>query len=323
MSGSEGITLYKHRIFSLHGPTGELTANASPGDTVLQVTPATLNDVTIAEGSVVVLVEGVTTSQELTITAIDSVASTLTVAPALALSFTAAGPTVVQRIPHWAYLWTESPAELTVSPEDPSHPVQPGSASTVEVTTASKYSSEVIGLTFNTLSGQTLTNTASWDYVAGLESVRGKVVTSNDADTLDLTIEVPSLAGTLSQAASLGDVTLNIDSDLAQTARPSQLCFTVIGGVETNLGRVTAVDAVNRTLTLATPLAAGYALNTAIQLKMVGGLGVPIPPAGSEFEIVSRSPAYALLEDWTKLTVTYTNAGVSSSRLLLYCRIAK
>jgi len=126
-------TLYQHQIYCLHGTTGQTTADVAAADTTFSVQQAVLDDVTIAVGSQIQLTDGVNTSPTMTIQSIDDVLDTVTVDNAAGFIFLAATPTLVNRLPQPAWLWTESPIELVTCPELASHPVQAGSAITVDI----------------------------------------------------------------------------------------------------------------------------------------------------------------------------------------------
>lgn len=124
--------LYEQAIFCLHGLTGEIAADAGAADTTFTVQAAVLADVTIVVGSIIVLDDGASSSAPMSILSIDFGANTFSTDVGPGSAFLAAAPTSVVRVPHWARLWTGSSADLTECPELASHPIQAGSAKTLD-----------------------------------------------------------------------------------------------------------------------------------------------------------------------------------------------
>lgn len=130
------MLLYKHGIYCLHGVSGHTSADITATDTAIPVHPDVLQDSTITVGAQIRLSErnesdNTHISPILKITVINTY--TLTISVDLPVGHDFARESIVNLVPHLAYAWTESPEELTTCPENPSHPVQPGSAVTFEI----------------------------------------------------------------------------------------------------------------------------------------------------------------------------------------------
>ena len=127
------MLLYKHGIYCLHGVSGHTSADITATDTAIPVHPDVLQDSTIAVGVQIRLSDSDNKhiSPILKITVINTY--TLTISVDLPVGHDFARESIVNLVPHQTYAWTESPEELTTCPENPSHPVQPGSAVTFEI----------------------------------------------------------------------------------------------------------------------------------------------------------------------------------------------
>lgn len=127
------MLLYKHGIYCLHGVSGHTSVDITATDTAIPVHPDVLQDSTITVGSQIRLSDSDNThiSPILKITVINTY--TLTISVDLPVGHDFARESIVNRVPHLTYAWTESPEELTTCPENSSHPIQPGSAATFEI----------------------------------------------------------------------------------------------------------------------------------------------------------------------------------------------
>jgi len=326
-------TLYHHRIFCLHGVTGELTADAVSADTSFTVEQAVLDDVVIDVGSQIVLTDGVNTSSTLTITAINMELNVITTNLAAGFDFAAATPTSIVRTPHWAYKWNELEEELTLCPDHPAHPTQPGSASTIDTRAPSVVNAKIIqstanlthpavhGETLEVAAGQTGSVDMVWPFLITVQSIEGAYDAANPNDRMDFLAGPDTPVGVLTQAAPIGATVLNVSQTVVDNTRPSLLVKLIEGGTVNDLGRIISVDQIALTITTTVATTDAFTAGvTAVLIAMAGTLDMPIPHSkslvgagGFHLEGTDVYPGMAL-------RVVYRNAGPDPSRMVAYIK---
>jgi len=324
-------TLYKHAIFSLHGVTGTLAADSGSADTTFTVSPSVLADVTIDVGSMVTLADGGNTSGVMTITAIDEVAETITTDSPPGFAFLAATPTNVVRIPHWAYQWTESSTPITVSPEDPTHPVQAGSEKIVSVrkpeavyvsqSQSGKTRPQASPLVVEAAAGQTgVVVSHSWPFDVTLSRITCFVEAANKEDRLFFEVGPDSPAGPVTSAVSPGDTVINVNASAAANPkiRPGMMVKLSEGGTTDSLGRLVAVDRVAKTFTVETAAVNSFTTAGQLLLTIVPAWDLPLPGFQVRFSVAGDAILGSEVPVGMSFRITYDNNGASDSRLLVY-----
>lgn len=316
-------TLYKHQVFCLHGQTGQLAADAGAADTVITVDASVLADVTIVVGSTIRLTDGTNTSDVLSITAVDSGASTLTLSGAVGQNFLAATPTYVNRTPHAAYVWSESNALLTVCPEDPSHAIQAGSAAVIDSrapteakivqSTSGRDHPEAWGQRLDVAAGATGVIEYSWDYPVTVRSMNGYVEAANTADRYDVEAAPNTPVGFLTAAAGVGVTTLSVSGTVLANSRPSLLCRINEGATTDTLGRITAVDSAAGTITVQTPTVNSFTTAAVILVTNANTLDMPVPQTNTLVSVGGEELVGRDIPAGTVIRITYRNGGASPS----------
>lgn len=259
-------TLYKHEIFCLHGVTGQIAADVGAADTTILVDAAVLADPTIAVGSQIELDDGVSTSLAMTILAIDGGASQLTVDAPPGQAFLAGTPTDVVRRPRWAIEWKEDDTTLlTICPDNPAHPVQPGSAKITEIrkpqtTTIRESSSDktrphVGHIRVDAAPGQQdATGTRVFGYDVTVKAIRLVTEKTQLGDLLDFTINPDFPVGNITQAVGVDATVIPVSAAVLSHTAVAHLAKLREGpmGSETinDLGEVLAIDAAAGTVTV-------------------------------------------------------------------------
>ena len=327
-------TLYYHRIYCLHGTTGDISADVTAADTVFTVEYEVLQDVTIAVGNQIQLTDGVNTSPILTITDVDAGATTLTVDQAVGFDFAAAAPTHVNRVPHWAYLWSETPDELTKCPEQADHPVQAGSWSIkderppYETTAIIKQSQanlshpEIRGAVVTAAPGATTTVDMSWDYTITVQSMDGYFVAGNEGDEIDFLVAPDTPIGVLAAPASVGATTFSVSDTVLANCRPSNLCrLTASGGGTTNdLGRIIAVDHDALTITVSAAATDAFSAGDEVAVTTAPTLNLPLPSFQTKMSVGGDQIEGTDIFPGTVMRVVYRNAGPNPSRMVAYAK---
>ena len=313
--------LYHHRIYSLHGDTGNISADVSATDTVIPVEAAVLADVTIAVDAQVQLKDGTNSSVMLTIVAIDAGAGTITLSAPVGFAFAAATPTVVRRAPHWAYLWKEDETLLTVSPEDPSHPVQEGSAAIIDTRSAKEVTilqsdSHLVRPSFDakrldTAAGETTTVDFSWPYVVTTQWMSGIFETANNGDTYDVLSGPDTPVGQLTAATPSGEVVLPVTSTVLANTRPSMLCKLVEGGTVNDCGRIIKVN--GTTITVETATTDAFTTSAVVLVTALHTQNAPVPTNGHEVSVGGQIFKGRDLPAGMIIRVVYRNAGPNPS----------
>jgi len=325
-------TLYKHRIYCLHGTAGPITADVASDATTFAVDAAVLADVTIAAGSLIWLDDGTNKSEAMTILSVDSGAGTLTVDVEPGTAFAAATPTNVVRVPHWAHLWTETSTELVVCPEDAGHPVNPNSASTVEIKLPNEVVIQQSSVNYKTplLVGQVLTVAAGetgtadfvWKIPITVKNVKGIFTQSNTGDTFDFVTNPDYTVGLLSAGVGIGDTVLPVTQTVLNYVKPG-FTITLTEGVTSNvLDEIISIDANAMTITVATPTTDAFSVLALVSSTIYNTKGTPVPytTKGDTMkletgkDLISGSTIFA----GVKLRIIYHNAGPGISITHIY-----
>lgn len=321
-------TIFQHRIYCLHGVTGQITSDVAAVDTSFVADASVLADVTIAVGSIIQLDDGVTTSPELTIISIDSGTNTITVDQAIGSIFLAATPANVVRIPHWAYEWTYTSDELTACPEDPSHPFQPGSASIANVTepTIATITQSESGFTHPEVLGQRLDVTASLTgfidferpYLITAKGFAGYTEAANEGDRFDILAGPDTFIGVLTGSALVGATTIAVSPSVIANIRPSLLVKLEEGATTNDLGRVISVDAGGGTITVETATTDAFSPGANVLITIMLATDLPVPTFPSRIDTGVGPISGADIPAGTKIRVVYRNAGPSNSKAIIY-----
>lgn len=323
-------TLYLHQVYCLHGVTGQTTADVAPGDTTFAVAPAVLADVTIEVGAAVVLTDGANASPQLTITAVDVGAGTITVDHSAGFAFLAATPTDVRRTPHVATRWTETATELTECPELSSHAFQAGSAITADTrepdtitirqSKANLTRPRIRSVTLDVPAGTSVSRDMVWPYLVTIHSVEGRFEATNPGDTADFLAGPDTPVGLLTAAAPAGTTVFNVAQTVVDNVAPAVEFRLFEGATLDDLGEVIAVDRAALTVTVSTPSANAFTSAAAVVITIVGarGLAAPTAPARvatgeGQFEGRDIQPGMAL-------RAIYHNVGPDPARMIVYAR---
>ena len=326
-------TLYKHEIYCLHGVTGQITANVAAGDTTFAVQDSVLNDVTIAVGSQIQLQDAVDTSATMTILSIDSGAKTLTVDIAPGIAFSSASPTNVVRVPHWASKWTETTDQLTTCPEDASHPVQAGSARTIDVKLPNEVVVQQSDSNYRTphVDSKLLTVAAggtgvvefSWNYSVTVQYVEGVFVQSNSGDTFDCETSPDYTVGVLTQNIGAGVTVLPVSQTVLDYIKVSYGVKLVEGATTNDVGYVTYIDKNAATITVSTPTVGSFTTAATVVSTIKNGIGLLVPYLPSTSFTISggkqQLAGYDLFAG-SVVRITYYNIGLSVSTAYIYVK---
>ena len=320
-------TLYKHRIFCLHGTTGQITADVNSSDTTFSVQQAVIDDVTIAIGSNIYLDDGTNTSNTMTITAIDDGSDTLTVDTNPGYNYLSATPTNVVRSEHWAYKWTESATELTTCPENPSHSVRANSMSTVESISENRVIIDdgVVGrfqiscVEFDIPSmtpGDIHTEDVSFPFDMELYKCCTYTSTSMIGDRYSIKVSPDTPISTLSAIGATGATGLTLDQAIFSAGVITKgIHLTITDGTPQLLGRVTAYDNQAHTITIQTALTKEYGIGSGILLNLYLVHDIYIPDAGHKnYGSKGFKPSYVPAN--TLFRLEYTNVDGTAKKLL-------
>jgi hypothetical protein len=322
--------LYRQRIYCLHGPTGNLTADVGAAATVLPVQAAVTADVTIAPGSRIELDDGTNTSVHMTVVGVDAGAGTITVDVGPGAPFAAASPTVVRRLEHWAFRWTEDETPLTQCPELASHPVRAGSASWIE-RRASDYvqisqgphtEPKALGEVLTAAAGTSDTVTWNWPYDVSFLSLVAMTDATNPGDALEILIGPEFQAGTLATFSSAGSSTFDLSDEAIAEATPAE-CITI--NTE-DLGEILSVDKAAKTVTTSGTSAVAHSagdpvyLTTKVTHGPPGALGAPLPSFQTSVDLGSDYLSSNPLPAGRDFRLALHSAGPAASRVTIWVR---
>lgn len=331
---SSAKTLYKHRIYCLHGTTGQISADVGASETVIPVEAAVIQDPTIAVGSQIQLSDGTNTSPFLTVLTINTETPSITVNQPVGHVFLSATPTNVNRAPHWAYKWTENTDELTVCPNDPAHPVQPDSSNTVE-----ERGSDVVhiaqspsllsrpaaeGKRLDIPAGQTGVVEFSWPYVVTVRSMSGYFEASNPEDRYDVVSGPNTPVGVLTASVAAGETVIPVSLTAIANIRPSLLCSLIEGSgppTMNNLGRVIAVDATLGTITVETATTDAFTTAAAVLITNVHTLDMPVPQSTQPITVGGDVIEGRDVPVGMVVRVVYRNSGALPAAAVLVVKI--
>lgn len=326
-------TLYKHRIFCLHGSTGQIASDVNASDATIPVEAAVIQDMTIAVGKEIQLTDGTNTSPFLTILAIDSESPSITVNVPVGHAFLAATPTIVNRAPHWAYKWTETTDDLTVCPDDSTHPTQPGSAGIVgtrepdtvhivqSVSMLSRPAAE--GKRLEVPAGQTASIDFSWPYVVNIQSMAGYFESSNPEDRYDVLSGPNTPVGTLTASVAAGETVIPVSSTVVENVRPSLLCTLSegLGSTVNSLGRILAVSVEQGTITVESATTDAFATSAVVLVTSVHTLEMPIPQSTQPITVGGDVIEGRDAPPGTIVRIVYHNRGASPAAAVVIIKL--
>jgi hypothetical protein len=308
-----------------------LTAPTTASSTTLAVSASVIQDVTIAVGSSIQLVDDGTLSPVLVITGVDPGQSQITVDTQVGDIFPVG--TTVKRMPHAVRRWTDSPTVLTQCPEDSTHPVQAGSGIIIEIKSpvAAKVIQSDLNQTHIEAHGKRLTVTPnmsgvvefSWPFAITVRGIVGVFEGSNTGDTVDIESGPDTPAGLLTEGVAAGATVLTVDGTVLAVARASLYCRITQNGTTDTLGRIVSVNGDSGQITVETPTVNAFTAGAIILVTNAHTLGLPVPKTSSNgtftmgnLQIIGRT-----LPATVKIRITYHNVGPDVSSVVVIIKI--
>lgn len=312
-------TTHLHRVYCLHGVTGQLLSAATAGQTTLSVTAAVVADVTIVGGAAIVVDDGKTTSGRMVITGVDSMANTLTVSPGIDADFPSGSDVV--RAPHWAEVWKTSMMLLTECPEDSGHAIQAGSAHIADTREPNEVvirQCDLIGK-IPELHGRALETTgteaeATYSFAEPEMLLDLTLWTDTTAwgDTFDVLVSPIAATGTLTLGLGLGATVLTVDEDVIAVAQVG-MHATVSDMTNTDrLGLITAVDDVANTITVESGCVNLFLLGASVRVSTALVHGHPLPSFQTKISVSGASINKLVVYPTHELQVVFHNSAAPS-----------